>query len=716
MGRFYFLLTFFFFLSSATILGQASAYSGNWIKVYDDGITQVSVDYRVITVGTCNSKIQLRYNIEGKTQDKYLNFPIDYIDCSNNFSTFNTPPVPLNSISAFIDPTLLVFEGHKILNYYYLNSSGTPANKISVSDYLPSDLKWGQEEEFYKDKYLTFYIQFALSPSACDPNGTSSYYRFKSVGSFRDYPEQIVEEFKFHDCSSNNEIKTRPTLLNIGTVGMHDIQSMDMTFNGIAVEKVEHIEPVKEKRNVTISSNLSGAGTETGSGTYREGDKITISAQPFGEFNFVCWKQNGVVVSKSSSYEFTISEDAKFEAFYRGKYSSIRLILSDYDAGSLSGSGKYLPGTTINITAETNYGWKFLYWQNGTNKLSEKPSLSLVVDYDEDITAVFEKRKYNVNVSISPKKSGRIYGSGLYSYNSTANLSATGKNLSWDFKGWKANNKFISKSSYYNFNVKNDIDLKAVFRKNLTANGYGIYKSRINKGINTRFSIDIGPSFFLRPVLIKSNYNSPSYDYAFNKVIYGLTLNLGWRPIETRRFLLGFLTGFTGGSGIYNTTIIDNNLGNSVVSKAYSYQLSFGAEVGVGGPRCKLLARYLNSIESYHFDFTNSLYFPRQLFEVRREIFQLGILIPMGKRRMTNMDMHFNLAHELQWDWNNPSWTYTAAAYPGFDYGGGLYFYFKWFCLGADLNANVQNLGNVNVSNLYLNSKLGFNFSRLYTY
>ena len=433
-------------------------------------------------------------------------------------------------------------------------------------------------------------------------------------------------------------------------------------------------------------------------------------------------------VSKSSTYKFTLSEDAKFVAVYRGKYSRINLTTNEYSGGIISGSGKYIPGTTITINAEPNFGWRFLYWKEGENKLSENKSLTFVVDYDRDIKAVFEAFKFNINVTVTPQKAGSVYGNGLYSYSSTAYLSASSTSMKWVFKGWKSGKKFLSNHSSYSFTVNNDVNLKAVFRKDYDVKAYGIHQPKTGRAINTRFSIDICPSFFLRPVLFYVNTigNPTGYYEAFNKVNYGGTLNIGWRPIETRKFLFGFLAGATGGSGIYNSTVSNSN-GGSVVSKAYSYCFSFGGEIGGGGRRCKVLFKYLNSIESNHFNITytptQSYYTPEPVisinngvFEVRRESIQLGILVPMGKLRMTNMDLHFNLGHELQWDWNHPSWNYTSAAYPGFDYGGGLYFYFKWFCFGADVNTNVQNLSNLNVSNIYLNSKIGFNFSRLYTY
>jgi hypothetical protein len=131
----------------------------------------------------------------------------------------------------------------------------------------------------------------------------------------------------------------------------------------------------------------------------------------------------------------------------------------------------------------------------------------------------------------------------------------------------------------------------------------------------------------------------------------------------------------------------------------------------------------MNSIEASRFDLS---YTPNSesaqsiidgKFDVRREVFQLGLLANLGGRKSAaEMDFHFNLGRELAWDWSHPAWTYTAAASTSWDYGGGLYFNLKWFTMGLDVNANVEKMDNFTKTNLYFNSKLGFNFAKYYKY
>jgi hypothetical protein len=695
-------------LFSATYLSaQTATYTGRWIKVYDDGVTRVSADYRVTPNGNC-SKISVKYNIEGQAQSRSLSFPMEYVDCSGNIKTFTAQNIPLGNISKYINSDL-EFQGTKILTYDYLGANGYLEKKVPVSDYLPNGMKWEAAQEFYRDKNLTGYVQFALSSSACDPNGFSSFYRFKFEGKFREYPETIEGSFKFKDCTQGGELKTRRALLQIGTGGRREIQSMDMIFTGTAVESVDQVAAIKQKYTVNVTSNTSSAGSQTGGGVYGENELVSLTAQPTSEFNFVCWKINGVEVSKSTSYQFTVSQETEAQAIYRGKYSHLNLSSSDTYGGDVTGAGKYTPGTLVSIKATPAEGWNFLYWQEGGSNLSFNKDLTFALDYDRDIKAIFEKKKYKIDVTMSPPKAGSITGDGTYSYNSTAYLYATPKSKGgYTFKKWESGGKTVSKTPNYSVNVKEDVNLKAVF----------------SKDVGTRIQWDFTPSFISRPMLFytRTAARPQGYYEVVNRMNYGAAIDLGWRPVQMRNFLFGILVGGTAGSNYLKANKTNSN-GSSEVTNSRLYTFNFGTEIGVGGPKAKLLFRYLNSIEASRFDLS---YTPSNesaqvitdgKFDVRREVFQLGLLANLGSRKSASeMDLHFNLGRELAWDWSHPAWIYNAAASTSFDYGGGLYFNFKWFTIGADVNANVEKMDNFSKTNLYFNSKIGFNFAKYFRY
>lgn len=61
-----------------------------------------------------------------------------------------------------------------------------------------------------------------------------------------------------------------------------------------------------------------GAGSITGEGTYRYGEKATLHAEPAENYGFVKWLQEGREVSRSPEYTFEVQEDKKIEARFDG--------------------------------------------------------------------------------------------------------------------------------------------------------------------------------------------------------------------------------------------------------------------------------------------------------------------------------------------------------------------------------------------------------------
>ena len=53
----------------------------------------------------------------------------------------------------------------------------------------------------------------------------------------------------------------------------------------------------------------SELGTVTGSGTYDEGVVVTLTATVNGDNKFDCWTEDGVIVSKETTYVFNSTRD-----------------------------------------------------------------------------------------------------------------------------------------------------------------------------------------------------------------------------------------------------------------------------------------------------------------------------------------------------------------------------------------------------------------------
>ena len=134
-------------------------------------------------------------------------------------------------------------------------------------------------------------------------------------------------------------------------------------------------------------------------------------------------------------------------------------------AGSVSGSGTYIEGTTATLTATTNEGYFFVNWTENGTEVCTTPVYSFVVDGDRDLVANFILAPvfYSVTADVEPAGTGTVSGTGTYIEGTTATLTAT-PNDGYYFLQWlNENGDIVSSESTYSFIVTRDINLTAVF-------------------------------------------------------------------------------------------------------------------------------------------------------------------------------------------------------------------------------------------------------------
>lgn len=66
--------------------------------------------------------------------------------------------------------------------------------------------------------------------------------------------------------------------------------------------------------HVSVSANISAAGTVSGGGDYQEGTYATVSAVPNAGFDFIRWRENGSSVSTNPNYIFAVWAPRDLEA------------------------------------------------------------------------------------------------------------------------------------------------------------------------------------------------------------------------------------------------------------------------------------------------------------------------------------------------------------------------------------------------------------------
>lgn len=135
---------------------------------------------------------------------------------------------------------------------------------------------------------------------------------------------------------------------------------------------------------------------------------------------------------------------------------------SDPDLGTVTGSGKYLAGKTVTLTAHPGERADFAGWMDEEGQLvSQESRYSFSITQDIILTAQFV-RIYAVLVSVEPEGSGTVQGAGNYRQGQEAVLAAQ-ESEGWLFTAWTEQGETVEASPEYRFVVDRDRTLAARF-------------------------------------------------------------------------------------------------------------------------------------------------------------------------------------------------------------------------------------------------------------
>jgi len=187
---------------------------------------------------------------------------------------------------------------------------------------------------------------------------------------------------------------------------------------------------------ITTECDPEEGGTVTGGGIYDYGSIASLVATPNEYYIFLCWS-DGIV---SNPRNVTVTGNAHYKAlFYLNGTPTYTVTVeaNDPNLGTVSGSGTYPEGATIEISATPTPQAFFRGWDDGN---TDNPR-SIVVTQDTTYTAIFEvvPQTYYITVESNSPLMGRVTGSGTYPANTMATIQAI-PNSGFYFTGWQDGN------------------------------------------------------------------------------------------------------------------------------------------------------------------------------------------------------------------------------------------------------------------------------------
>ncbi len=140
--------------------------------------------------------------------------------------------------------------------------------------------------------------------------------------------------------------------------------------------------------------------------------------------------------------------------------------VSSEGSGTVSGSGSYLPGDRVILSAEAADGYTFLGWEENGTTVSTTPIYSFTANADRSLTAHFESYEgmtFTVDAVAFPEDSGSFKGTGTYSGGETVTLTAL-PNPGYSFSGWTEYGTTVSTEPVYSFTANANRTLTATFQ------------------------------------------------------------------------------------------------------------------------------------------------------------------------------------------------------------------------------------------------------------
>lgn len=127
-------------------------------------------------------------------------------------------------------------------------------------------------------------------------------------------------------------------------------------------------------------------GEVLGSGVYVENSDIEIEAVPVEGYHFVQWND----FNSDNPRNIHLTKDSTFIAQFMINQYNVELAVQDtLNMGTVEGAGVYEHNEMVNVIADSNKGYIFLYWLESDTIASTEAEFSFEIKGDRNLTAVF---------------------------------------------------------------------------------------------------------------------------------------------------------------------------------------------------------------------------------------------------------------------------------------------------------------------------------------
>jgi len=212
-------------------------------------------------------------------------------------------------------------------------------------------------------------------------------------------------------------------------------------------------------------------GTTSGSGTYAQGQIVTLGACPVLDYNFTGWYNGSTLVSRLPNHSFTANQHIMLTPqFDRCQDGSVYVNIlpefidaayyhfTGYVNGSKGSYSKNFPiGSSVTLEATIPGGYAFSYWQDvkSGNILSTNPTFNCPMGTNLELTAMFHQLSTDIFSVTFKGKNGKILDMQRVNRNSAASPPANTNLIGYNFIGWEGDYS----------NITADVTIQAIYQK-----------------------------------------------------------------------------------------------------------------------------------------------------------------------------------------------------------------------------------------------------------
>jgi hypothetical protein len=199
--------------------------------------------------------------------------------------------------------------------------------------------------------------------------------------------------------------------------------------------------------------------------SYPAGTQVELTATPEEGWTFIGWYINNQLVSEESSYTVVMNEDVNIVAGFEIPQVfniTVNVSANPEEGGTVSGAGDYPINSPVEISAEPNPGYDFVYWTIGNDQITDNP-YSFEGTVDVNAIAHFEQHIYNITTSVEPGDAGQVVIDMQDAYLGSFVNAWPEPAEGWTFDHWTINGEDAGNVAQLSVEITGDMEIVAYF-------------------------------------------------------------------------------------------------------------------------------------------------------------------------------------------------------------------------------------------------------------